>query len=78
MDLCRLQCVQKDIAGIVANTTKYSHIIPVRKTLHWLSTKHLSVVKTALLVYKFLHSGYPKYFEPFIKARHSVHRTHRG
>ena len=40
----------------------YSHITPVRKTL-------------SLLVYKFLHSGYPKYFIPFLKARHSVYNT---
>ena len=78
IDFRRLQCVQKDFAKIGANTTKYSHIIPVRKTRHWLPIKHLSVFKTALLVYKYLHSGYPKYFEPFLKARHSVHRTRRG
>ena len=63
---------------IVANTTKYSHITPVRKSLHWLPVLHRSVFKTALLVYKFLHSGHPKYFEPFLKPRHSVYRTRRS
>ena len=33
----------------------------MRKTLHWLPIEHRSIFKTALLVYKFLHSGYPKY-----------------
>ena len=33
LDLHTLQCVQKSIATVVANTTKYSHITPVRKTL---------------------------------------------
>ena len=66
------------LARIVANTTKYSHITPVRKSLHWLPIMHRSVFKTALLVYKFLHSGHPKYFEPFIKPRHSVYRTCRS
>ena len=66
------------LARIVANTTKYSHITPVRKSLHWLPVLHRSVFKTALLVYKFLHSGHPKYFEPFLKPRHSVYRTRRS
>ena len=62
----------------MANTTKYSHITPVRKSLHWLPIKHHSVFKMALLVYKFLHSGHPKYFEPFLKPRHSVYRMRRS
>ena len=36
LDLRKLQCVQNSLATIVTNTTKYSHITPVRKTLHWL------------------------------------------
>ena len=78
LDIRRLQCVQNSLARIVANTTKYSHITPVRKSLHWLPVLHRSVFKTALLVYKFLHSGHPKYFEPFLKPRHSVYRTRRS
>ena len=35
LDLHKLQCVQNSLARIVANTTKYSHIPPVRKTIHW-------------------------------------------
>ena len=56
LDIRRLQCVQNSLARIVANTTKYSHITPVRKSLHWLPVLHRSVFKTALLVYKFLHN----------------------
>ena len=63
---------------IVANTTKYSHITPMRLSLHWSPIMHRSVFKTALLVYKILHSGYPNYFEPFIKPRHSVYRPRRS
>ena len=43
LDLCKLQCVQNSLARIVANTTKYSHITPVRKALHWLPIKYLSL-----------------------------------
>ena len=78
LDLRKLQCVQNSLARIVANTTKYSHITPVRKALHWLPIKYRSIFNTAMLVYKFLHSGNPKYFEPFLIPRHSAYNTHRS
>ena len=71
LDLCKLQCVQNCLARIVTSTTKYSHISPVRKTLHWLPIEHGFIFKTALLVYKFLRTGYAKYFAPFLKPRHT-------
>ena len=60
LDLHKLQCVQNSLARIVTNTTKYSHITSVRKTLHRLPIEHRSIFKTTILVYKFLHRGYPK------------------
>ena len=57
LDLRKLQCVQNSLARIVTNTTKYSHITPVRKILHWLPIEQRSIFKTALLVYKFLNCG---------------------
>ena len=78
LDLRKLQCVQNSLARIVANTTKYSHITAVRKVLHWLPIKYRSIFKTAMLVYKFLHSGNPKYFEPFLIPRHSAYNTRRS
>ena len=78
IDLRKLHCVQNNLARIVTNTTKYSHITPVRKTLHWLPIEDCSIFKTALLVYKFLYSGYPKYCVPFLKPRHSVYNTHKS
>ena len=71
LDLRKLQCVQNSLARTVANTTMYSHITPVRKALYWLPIKYHSIFKTAVLVYKFLHSVNPKYFEPFLIPRHS-------
>ena len=56
----------------------YSHITPVRKALHWLLIKYHSIFKTAMLVYKLLHSGNPKYFEPFLIPRHSAYNTHQS
>ena len=41
-------------------------------------TMYCSIFKTAVLVCKFLHSGNPKYFEPFVIARHSAYNTCRS
>ena len=70
--------VSCNVFKIVTNTTQYSHITPVRKILHWLPIEHCSIFKTALLVYKFLHCGHPKYFAPFLKPRQSVYNTCRS
>ena len=76
LDLRKLQCVQNSLARIVANSTKHSHITPVRKALHWLPIKYRSIFKTAMMA--FLHSGNPKYFEPFLIPRHSAYNTRRS
>ena len=55
-----LQCVQNSLVRIVTNTTKYSHITAVRRSLHWLPIKYCSVFRMAILLYEFLHSGYAK------------------
>ena len=78
LDLCKLQKVQNSLARIATNTTKYSRITPFRKILHWLPIEHHSIFKTTLLVYKFLHSVYPKYFVPFLKCIHVVYNTHKS
>ena len=77
LDLCKLQHFQNSdsLSTIVANTTKYSHITPVRKALHWLPIKYRSIFKTAVLVCKFLHNGNPKYVESFLITRHSAYNT---
>ena len=75
-DLKRLRGHLTHEAALMA--AKYSHITPVRKALHWLPIKYRSIFKTAMLVYKFLHSGNPKYFEPFLIPRHSAYNTRQS
>ena len=65
-------------ARIVSNTSRYTSITPVLKKLHWLSAEHCSVFKTAILVYKFLHTGFPKYFAPYICSYSSSYSTRRS
>ena len=67
-NLRKLQCIQNSAARIVSNASRYTSITPVLKNLHWLPVEHRSVFKTATLVYKFLHTGFPKYFAPYISS----------
>ena len=63
-NLHKLQCIQNSAVRIISNTSRYTSITPFLKKLHWLPAEHRSVFKTATLVYKFLHTGFPKYFAP--------------
>ena len=65
-DINRLQCIQNTIACIVCNTSKYSHITAVLKSLHWLPVKYHSMFKTGSIIYKHLHTGLSKYLSPYI------------
>ena len=62
----KLQSIQNTLARIVTNHRKYAHVTPILKQLHWLPVKYRCMFKTATLVYNFLHSGFPSYFEPFL------------
>ena len=58
-NLCKLQCIQNSLARIVCRATSLSHTTPLRKALHWLPIRHRCTFKTALLVYKYLHTNCP-------------------
>ena len=65
-NLKKLQYVQNTMARIVTRTSKWSHITPALKSLHWLPVKQRVIFKTVTLIYKYLHSGLPKYFGKYI------------
>ena len=58
-----------------SRATCLSHTTPLRKALHWLPIRHRCIFKTALLVYKYLHTNCPKYFSPFLKVRQCAYNT---
>ena len=66
-NLCKLQCIQNSAARIVSNTSRYISITPVLKKLHWLP-EQCTVFKTATLVYKFLHTGFHRYFALYLSS----------
>ena len=74
----KLQSIQNTLTRIVTNHRKYAHVTPILKQLHWLPVKYGCMFKTATLVYKFLHSGSPSYFQPFLSLRSCSYSTRRS
>ena len=74
-NLRKLQCIQNSAARTVSNTTRYTSITPVFKKLHWLPVEQRTEFKTATLVYKFLHTGFPRYFGPYLSSYSSSYST---
>ena len=73
-NLRKLQCIQNSAARIVSNTS----ITPVLRKLHWLPVEQHTVFKTATLVYKYLHTGFPRYFAPYLSSYSSSYNTRRS
>ena len=67
-DLKKLQCVQNSLSRIVSNSSWFSHVTPVLKSLHWLPIKYRSIYKTLTIIYKHFNTGLPNYFNPHILA----------
>ena len=76
--LHRLQSFQNCAARIVTNSCRYTHITPVLRKLHWLPIQFRSEFKLATLVYKFIHTGFPKYFAPHLSTYHTTYNTRRS
>ena len=79
-NLHKLQSIQNTLARIVINQRKYTHVTPILKQLHWLPIKYRCMFQTATLVYKFLHSGSPSYFQPILSlsCSYSTRCSHPG
>ena len=73
--LHRLQSIQNCAARIVTNLCRYTHITPVLRKLHWLPVQFRSEFKLATLVYKFIHTGFPKYFAPHLSTYRTTYNT---
>ena len=53
--------IQNSLACIITNTSKYQHITPTLKKLHWLPIKQRIDCKLCLLTYKTLTNQQPTY-----------------
>ena len=50
----------------------------VLRKLHWLPVQFRSVFKLATLVHKFIHTGLPEYFAPYLSTYHTTYNTRRS
>ena len=64
--LHRLQRIQNTAARILTNTSKFDHITPVLKNLHWLPVQKRVEFKILLLVYKCIYKLAPVYLKELI------------
>ena len=73
--LHRLQSIQNSAARNVTNSSKYTRITPVLRKLHWLPIQFRSEFKICTLVYKFIHTGFPKYFAPHLSTYRTTYNS---
>ena len=67
------QCIQNSLAHVITNTSKYQHITPTLKKLHWLPIKQKIDYKLCLLTYKTLTNQQHTYlYNSFSFPSHSV------
>ena len=71
----RLQYVQNALARFVTGASKYTHITSTLRTLHSLPIRQHIIFRTLLLVYKYLTTGQPKYFAPYLPLYKSAMNT---
>ena len=76
-NLHRLQSIQNSAARIVTNSSKYTRITLVLRKLHWLPVQFCSEFKLVTLVYKFIHTGFPKFFAPYLFTYCTTYNTRR-
>jgi hypothetical protein len=62
----KLQVVQNTAARIITRTSKYSHITPILKDLHWLPVQYRVNYKIMTLTFKALHGQSPAYIKDMI------------
>ena len=60
-NLNKIQRIQNTLARVVINTSKFEHITPILRKLHWLQIKQRIDYKLCLLTYKTLEIQQPTY-----------------
>ena len=68
-EIDRLQFVQNSLARAICRRSKYTHVTPILKSLHWLRVKERIVYKTVSLTYKSLVTPGNSYMSHLIKVK---------
>ena len=77
-ELRRLQRVQNSLCRIVTRFSKFSHITPQLKKLHWLPVRYRVQFKIGLITYIILNQGQPVYLRELVHPYSSSRNTRRG
>jgi len=62
-DIKKLQLVQNAAARLFGGLSKFNHVSPILRSLHWLPIKQRIDFKIAVLAYKSLHKLAPVYLQ---------------
>src|SRR5438034_344138 len=68
-EIDRLQFVQNSLARTICRRSKYTHVTPILKSLHWLKAKDRIVYKTVSLTYKSLVTPGKMYMSHLITVK---------
>ena len=75
IELKKLQKVQNSVARILTGASKYDHITPVLKQLHWLPVSARIEYKILMLTFKCLHGLAPHYLQALVPKYEPVRMT---
>jgi len=64
-----LQRLQNSAARLISFTSRFHHITPVLKFLHWLPVKYRILFKVAILTFKILHGLSPDYLKELVAIK---------
>ena len=67
--IIKLQRVQNAAARLISNTTRFDHISPVMKDLHWLPVKYRIMFKLVVYTFKALHGSVSTYIHQLIRLK---------
>jgi len=59
--ILKLQCVQNCLARVVTRSPRFTHSVPLLKSLHWLLVQSHIIFKLCTIAYQTLSSGEPSY-----------------
>ena len=77
-ELRRLRLVQSSLCRVVTHSSKFSHITPQLKKLHWLPVRYWVQFKIGLITYKILNQCQPVYLRELIHPCTSSRNTRRS
>ena len=74
-----LQRIQNNLARVVQQAPKYTHVTPVLRKLHWLPVKQRITFKLAVLTYKVRSTSNPSYLSSLLSGQTTAsHMTLRS